>query len=59
MCQETSDSGEPAEAFRVTGETYQMLSSNYTDQYSCNVEQVETNVCVCPSGYMDVRCDTV
>lgn len=47
-----------SEPFRVTSETYQMLLQNYTDQYSCYTQNVETNVCVCPSGYMDVMCST-
>ena len=44
--------------FRVTSETYNMLLSNYSDQYSCYTQNVENNVCVCPYGSVDYLCDT-
>jgi len=61
MCKSVSDanvSQKASEPFRVTSETYQMLLTNYTDQYSCYTQNVENNVCVCPGGRMDVQCAT-
>ena len=45
--------------FRVESDTYHMLLTNYTDQYSCYTQNVENNVCVCPSGAVDYMCDTL
>lgn len=45
-----------SEPFRVDAETYQMLHTNYSDQYSCYTQNVENNVCVCPSGAVDYEC---
>ena len=47
-----------AEEFRVTNETYSLLQSEYSDQYSCYTENVENNVCVCPQGAVDYLCAT-
>ena len=42
----SSEGGRAAssEAFRVTSETYQMLLTSYSDQYSCYTQNVENNV---------------
>lgn len=59
MCKSLkADSDSENEAFRVTSETYDMLLSNYSDQYSCYTENVEKNVCVCPKGIVDSECNT-
>ena len=44
--------------FRVTNETYSLLISQYSDQYSCYTKNVENNVCVCPQGVVDYVCAT-
>lgn len=56
----SSEGGRAAssEAFRVTSETYQMLLTSYSDQYSCYTQNVENNVCVCPQGVVDYVCET-
>ena len=56
MCKNLKSSntaGSSDSAFRVSSETYHMLLSNYSDQYSCYTQNVENNVCVCPSGSVD------
>lgn len=60
MCQSLSkaNAGKASEPFRVDSETYQLLLSNYSDQYSCYTQNVENNVCVCPGGHMDAVCAT-
>lgn len=60
MCKSlaTANSKKSSEPFRVTSETYQLLLSNYSDQYSCYTQNVENNVCMCPGGYMDFLCAT-
>ena len=58
MCQSlsTANAAKSSEPFRVDSDTYQLLLSNYSDQYSCYTQNVDNNVCVCPGGYMDSMC---
>ena len=63
MCKSLKTSAEggrqaSSEAFRVTSETYNLLLSSYSDQYSCYTQNVENNVCVCPKGVVDYVCET-
>ena len=61
MCKSLSTENPEAkssESFRVTSETYQLLLSNYSDQYSCYTQNVENNVCMCPGGSTDFVCAT-
>ena len=61
MCRNDAQS-QPAqkqkEAFRVSKETYDFLTANHTDQYTCHTKDVENNVCVCPEGKSDFECLT-
>ena len=61
MCKneaQSQSSEKKKEAFRVSRETYDFLTANHTDQYSCYTREVETNVCVCPKGKSDFECLT-
>ena len=55
---ESRQSSSDQQPFRVTSETYNLLLSNYSDQYSCYTQNVENNVCVCPNGVVDSVCNT-
>ena len=44
--------------FRVNKQTYRMLMSSYSDQFTCNIKDVTNDVCVCPKGYGDYVCAT-
>ena len=58
MCKSLKPNSSTSQAFRVTKETYDRVLTEYADQYSCYVQNVEKNVCVCPKGTIDSRCET-
>ena len=60
MCKslKTATSQMSNQPFRVDADTYTLLHSQYTDQYSCYTQNVENNVCVCPTGTVDFLCAT-
>jgi len=58
MCKSLKPNSSTSQAFRVTKETYDRVLTEYADQYSCYVQTVEKNVCVCPKGTIDSRCET-
>ena len=60
MCKslKTNTQNKSNQPFRVDAETYHLLHSQYSDQYSCYTQNVENNVCMCPTGTVDYLCAT-